>query len=65
MYSNLATLQQRISITTKTLARFARQILIVRPGRNQLSNMQLHIDILMVFDEHERICKYANVQICN
>ena len=43
MYNNLATLQQRISITTKTLARFARQILIVRPARNRLSNMQLQV----------------------
>jgi len=31
MYSNLATLQQLFSFTTTTDARFARQILIVRP----------------------------------
>jgi len=39
MYNNFATLQQIISITvtTRTHARFARQILIVRPGRNRFS----------------------------
>jgi len=37
MYSNLATLQQIISITTRTHARFATQILFVRPRRNRLS----------------------------
>jgi len=44
MYSNLATLQQIFSFTTTTDARFARQILIVRPKRKIADrNMQLQV----------------------
>jgi len=43
MYSNLATSQQLFSFTT-TDARFARQILIVRPERKIADrNMQLQV----------------------
>ena len=44
MYSNLATLQQIFSFTTTTDARFATQILIVRPKRKIADrNMQLQV----------------------
>ena len=44
MDSNLATLQQLFSFTTTTDARFARQILIVRPKRTFADrNMQLQV----------------------
>ena len=44
MYSNLATLQQIFTFTTTTHARFARQILIVRPERKIADrNVQLQV----------------------
>jgi len=44
MYSNPATMQQIIHFTTTTDARFARQILIVRPKRKIADrNMQLQV----------------------
>jgi len=44
MDSNLATLQQLFSFTTTTDARFAKQILIVRPKRTFADqNMQLQV----------------------
>jgi len=54
MYSNIAALQQIFSFATTTYARFARQILIVRPKRKFADrNMQLQV-------HHKNFTSYAS-----